>query len=787
MGDNSIEAEPLQEPKCPKCGAALPKEAKPLESVACPACGETVMVPGMLGQYRLTRLIGKGGMGAVYEGVDDGLQRKVAVKVILRGKAAEDPTFLESFRREAQAAAKLNNPHIVGVYAFGESAGQPYLVMELVQPDSLDRMMASGPMMPATVLNIGSQIAQGLKAAAEQGLVHGDVKPENILINADREAKLADFGIAALAGARAAANNEVWGTPYYIAPETLRRQKVDLRADIYSLGGTLYHAIAGVPPFEGADAVEVMKARLVGPARPLQEVAPDCPEAVAKIVMRMLESEPIRRYPNYDSLLSDMAKELRAAKSRTGGGKRIVLKGKTAPVGVGNSRPMPSVENLNSPLIPERKGMSRGAIIGLAAGLGCGVPLLLVGIGALLFFSFAAEKTEEIASELATAQAAAVNPALAQAAQDREALKALGEAAATTATQAKAHAAEAAAIVKGLAQQARRAVMPGQESWLEPSEGEAPTSMLKALQKAFAQSASLATAAKGADALRAKVDGLTATAEAPGTDTPEAIANALAEARKASEAYAKTPEAASATADMNALLAQKKGWRKTVDAARAEMEAAVKAKLAAENEAKRKAAEAAAAERVREAAQAEVASVATMETAVGEELNRFMPEAALKAFKSRAARLKSSEAKTAAEVSVERLTAYVRLKTWLVDKAAKGELASFGIASADTESVTFSGKRVPWGEFVADRQAVVFRILNTLVADDTGARALGAGERAELAVSARLFVTRYFGTETLAKSKTLRDMMDKLRTVAEALPGPKAELERVEGATPAAE
>ena len=473
--------------------------------------------------------------------------------------------------------------------------------------------------------------------------------------------------------------------------------------------------------------------------------------------------------------------------SRTGGGKRIVLKGKTAPVGVGNSRPMPSVENLNSPLIPERKGMSRGAIIGLAAGLGCGVPLLLVGIGALLFFSFAAEKTEEIASELATAQAAVMNPALAQAAQDREALKTLGESAATTATQAKARAAEAAAIVKGLAQQARRAVMPGQESWLEPSEGEAPTSMLKALQKAFAQSASLATAAKGADALRAKVDGLTATAEAPGTDTPEAIANALAEARKASEAYAKTPEAASATADMNALLAQKKGWRKTVDAARAEMEAAVKAKLAAENEAKRKAAEAAAAERAREAAQAEVASVATMETAVGEELNRFMPEAALKAFKSRSARLKSPEAKAAAEVSVERLTAYVRLKTWLVDKAAKGELASFGIASADTESVTFSGKRVPWGEFVADRQAVVFRILNTLVADDTGARALGAGERAELAVSARLFVTRYFGTETLAKSKTLRDMMDKLRTVAEALPGPKAELERVEGATPAAE
>ena len=671
--DEQIVAQPLPEPKCPLCGAALPKEAVPLSAVACPACGEEVMVPGLLGQYRLTRLIGKGGMGAVYEGFDDGLQRKVAVKVILREQAAKDPSFLESFRREAQAAAKLNNPHIVGIYAFGESEGQPYLVMELVQPDALDRMMEAGPVMPATALGICSQIAQGLKAAAEQGLVHGDVKPENILINAEREAKLADFGIAALAGAQAAANNEVWGTPYYIAPETLRKQKVDLRADIYSLGGTLYHAIAGVPPFDGADAVELMKARLLGPARPLQEVAPGCPEAVSKIVMRMLEAEPSRRYPNYDALLADMAKELRAAKSRTGGGKRIVLKGKVS-AGTGASRPMTPVANPNAPLIAEREGMSRKAILGLAAGLGCGVPLLLAGVG-ILIFSLTAKKTVEETAATVQAKVAAVNPAAAQAAQDKAALATFAETIAALSAQAKARAAEAAAIVKALPQRA----------------------------------------------------------------------------------------------------------------ARAEMEAAVAARFEAERQEKAKAAEAAKAEAEKAAIQAEVASVATMEAAVADTLDRFMPEEAAKTFAARAKNLRSAEAKAAAEVVSERLAAFARLKAWLIAQATAGNLKGFGISEAEDKGVTLAGRKTPWRKFIEDNQAIAFRILNTLVADDAGARTLGAGERAGLAVSSRLFIARYFGADALSKSKSLRDAMDKLKAVAEALPGPKAELERLENAAPAAE
>ena len=309
MSADGIIAKPVQNPLCPKCGAALP-EAEPLTEVVCPACGETVMAPGMLaGKYRLTRRIGAGGMGAVYEALDEGLERKVAVKVILKEKAAEDPDFLTNFKKEAVAASRFQDAHIVSIYDSGEEAGQPYLVMELVEPDSLDRMMKSGPVMPGTVLNVGSQIAQGLKAAADVGMVHGDVKPENILINDKREAKLADFGIAALMGAHAAANNEVWGTPYYIAPETLRKQKVDFRADIYSLGATAYHLLTGSVLFPGKTDQLVVDAH-IGPnfARDPRALAPTLPRALALMLNRMLAKDRTLRYPNCETLATDIAR-----------------------------------------------------------------------------------------------------------------------------------------------------------------------------------------------------------------------------------------------------------------------------------------------------------------------------------------------------------------------------------------------------------------------------------------------------------------------------------------------
>ncbi|MGN0886263.1 MAG: serine/threonine-protein kinase [Candidatus Spyradenecus sp.] len=781
MSETGIEAEALAGAVCPACGAAFSGGEKPLSQVTCSACGAQVMVPGKLGQYRLVRLIGAGGMGAVYEGFDDGLQRKVAVKVILREKAAEDPSFIESFRHEAQAAAKLNSTNIVGVYAFGEVAAQPYLVMELVQPSSLDRLMNDGPVNALTVLDVGRQIAQGLRAAAEQGLVHGDVKPENILINEAHEAKLADFGIAALAGAKAAANNEVWGTPYYIAPETLRRQKVDLRADIYSLGATLYHAIAGVPPFEGADAVEVMKGRLLGPARPLTEVAPSCPEAVAKIIMRMLEAEPIRRYPNYESLLADIEKVAPAARGHVGG-KKITIKGKTQAVksATGPSRPMERVENPNAALFPEKQqgGLGKGALIGIIAG--AAVLLLAVIGGAIaVIASSAKEATGETAEAADTQAAALAAQAAAQARQQvnsaRAALTEAATQAAKLAQEAKSNASTAKAITRQLAQQAKRAVLPEQSAWLEPMEGEepAPSELLKKLQEAFACSAKIEAAAKQVEALRTKVDGLAANEP----ETPEAAAEAASEANEALTAWTKSPEAKAAAKAMSTLKAMQNAWKRTVDQGRVEMEAAVAKRLAEEKAAKAAAAAAAEAERKQQEIEAEVATVAQAEVAIGAELDRFLPEAATTAFKAKIARCKSAEAKATAETALARIAVYARLKAWIIREAGAGNLAGYGIVAADAQTITLKGQApLQWKDFVGNQQKLAVRLFNGQLASDSGARTLKASERADLAVGAIVFTRRYIGEEAIGKSKALREMIEKLEALTEALPGAKADL-----------
>lgn len=771
-----IVAQALEAPKCPECGADLPATGAPLSETTCPTCGKTVMVPGRLGQYHLLRLIGAGGMGAVYEGIDTGLQRKIAVKVILRDKAEEDPTFIESFKREAQSAARLNSLNIVGVYAFGESEGQPYLVMELVQPDSLDKMMKDGPMDAATVLKIGRQVAQGLKAAAEQGLVHGDVKPENILINEARDAKLADFGIAALAGAKAAANNEVWGTPYYIAPETLRRQKVDLRADIYSLGATLYHAIAGVPPFEGETAVDVMKARLLGAARPLQEVAPHCPENLAKIVMRMLEAEPMRRYPNYDSLLADIAKEVGTGK----GGKRVMLKNaksRTSNVTVAASAPMVSVTNSNAPLFPKKKGMSKGALIGLIAG---GGTLAVIILGVIIAVAMSGSKSDAIPSEgadVATAQAdAAAAQAASQAQADAKALKALIDQVEKEYVDVKSAVMTIDGQVKRMVNRAERAVLPDHTSWLTAQEGEAPTEMLRELQQVFAKQAALGQALSALEALRTKLNDCQMNAE-------DASAG-LAEATAALDAHKALPEVAALSANLTAIRNTEKNWNRIVAKARTEMEAAVAARQEEERQARIAERERLAAEQAKREIEEEVASVSTIDVMITADLDKFMPETAFEVFNSRYARLKSAEAKTAAQVLKARIETFQALKKHWMEGVKAGRYKACGVTAATDSTVTVNGQEMQWSRFVANQQNVAFRMLQSTIADDAGARSLRASDRAELSVGAYLFIKRYFGEATVEKSKTLRDAMTKFQTLAESLPGTKDLFERLAGGAP---
>ena len=354
--DVNILYDPVRKMACPFCHGQLDTSGTPaFTSLECPSCGHTMVVPARLGAFLLLDLLGKGGMGGVFRAHDESLGRDVAIKVMLKS-LGDNPEFLQNFRREAQAAAKLNHPHIAQIYAFGSEKGQPYIVMELVGGKHFDQMIASGePLDPVLVMRIGADIADGLKLAADAGLVHGDIKPENILLDERGEAKLLDFGLASSINQ---SSNEIWGTPYYIAPEKVRRQRTDHRSDIYCLGGTLYHALAGRPPFDGEDAVAVVKARFAGPPEPLTQIRPDIPKEVADIVERMLQLEPGRRYPTYDSLLGDMRRYLSSASpaAPTGGRKMVMIKGKRPAAGAAasasSSGGIPASASPSGPLQP---------------------------------------------------------------------------------------------------------------------------------------------------------------------------------------------------------------------------------------------------------------------------------------------------------------------------------------------------------------------------------------------------------------------------------------------------
>ncbi len=374
---------------------------------------QMIATPATFGHFMLERELGHGGMGGVYLARDKMLDRKVGIKVMLKS-LGDDPAFVERFQREAQAAARLNHPNIAQIYSFGTEQGMPYIAMEFVGGGSLDKEMEANPgtMDPLHVMKIGQQMADALAAAAENGLVHGDVKPENVLFDNDGNAKLVDFGLAAMQGD----SSEIWGTPYYISPEKVRRQKIDFRADIYSLGGTLYHALTGVAPFEGEDATAVVKARFDGPPKPPSEVRPDLPKELDAIIMRMLELEPAMRYPTYKSLAGDIsrfiAKAGQSKSARLASGKfkikgaKIRIKPTGAPRVVGEQEgeeQQPYVK----PLV-EEKPERRTNLGKMVAFTVLGVVLAIVGtVGGLLWYVKANAEKKQRAEQAGYAKDAA--------------------------------------------------------------------------------------------------------------------------------------------------------------------------------------------------------------------------------------------------------------------------------------------------------------------------------------------------------------------------------------------
>jgi tetratricopeptide (TPR) repeat protein len=287
----------------------------------------------MFNNFELVELIGEGGMGSVFKAYDHTLGRMVALKVLRREMSAreDERTKLE---QEARVTASVNHPHVVRVYSFGEAGGQFYLAMELVEKGSLDDLMSlQTRVSEAQVLEIGLQIAQGLEAAAEKGLIHRDVKPGNILFSDARTTKIVDFGLARVLEEEAEARGEIWGTPYYIAPERLHYAPEDFRSDIYSLGGTLFHAIAGRPPFEAESASLVALKQIKSRPVSLEAFAPDVAPETAYVINRMLQKNPDDRYASYAELIEHLefarAKVLERA-GRPAGARREVVKVETS-------------------------------------------------------------------------------------------------------------------------------------------------------------------------------------------------------------------------------------------------------------------------------------------------------------------------------------------------------------------------------------------------------------------------------------------------------------------------
>ena len=261
------------------------------------------------GRYALQQSIGKGGMAEVFLAQDQLLDRPVAVKR-LSSEHAADPSFVERFRREAQAAAKLTHPNIVAVFDYFEEDGDYFIVQEFVDGRSLAELLrAEGRLHPDRAADIAADIAAGLGAAHREGMVHRDVKAGNVLVAKDGQVKVADFGIARVfAGGDSELTKAgtVMGTATYFSPEQAQGKPVDPRSDLYSLGVVLYEMLVGQPPFSGDEPVAIAYAHVHEVPKALRAVDPALPVEIDAITMKLLAKDPANRYPSADDLRADL-------------------------------------------------------------------------------------------------------------------------------------------------------------------------------------------------------------------------------------------------------------------------------------------------------------------------------------------------------------------------------------------------------------------------------------------------------------------------------------------------
>src|SRR5262245_55212163 len=262
-------------------------------------------------RYRIMRKLGSGGMANVYLAEDQELGRRVAIK-ILNDRHAGDEQFIERFRREAKNAAGLSHQNIVSIYDRGEAEGTYYIAMEYLDGRSLKELILSrGPAPVSVAVDYAQQILAALRFAHRNGLVHRDIKPHNVLVDAEGHVKVTDFGIARAGASQMTEEGSIIGTAQYLSPEQARGTTVDQTSDLYSLGVVLYEMLTGNVPFTGDSPVEIAMKHLSATPEALTAKRPDIPPALEAVVLRALAKDPAARYQSADEMDADLERVAR--------------------------------------------------------------------------------------------------------------------------------------------------------------------------------------------------------------------------------------------------------------------------------------------------------------------------------------------------------------------------------------------------------------------------------------------------------------------------------------------
>ncbi len=381
------------------------------DSELTPDAESGVLIGSTLGGFRLTSLLGVGGMAEVYRGYDLQLQRDVAVKV-LPDHVARDPRYVSRFRSEAQRVAALHHPNVVPIFHFGEERGLLYLVMPILKESLRDRISREGTLDPAEAIILTVEVALALDAAHSQGIVHRDVKPENILLDDEGKPLLSDFGIARevevlrdpTASRTLATTGMPVGTPSYMPPELLRGATADHRVDVYGLGTVLYEMLVGRPPHEGITAFDVAARVLTEAPVPPANYNPAVWPALEEVVLVAIASDPDQRYPDTSSLVEALRLAMLARGTSTGVSSMAALPARvptstrpaetgvprhtdTVPAGgpAGATWPDPRDPSMVTATHWDKPGRRRRALLAVAATVVLVLAFAASGVGGVLF------------------------------------------------------------------------------------------------------------------------------------------------------------------------------------------------------------------------------------------------------------------------------------------------------------------------------------------------------------------------------------------------------------------